>query len=160
MVVDKVLSILGATALEEVHNHHNYAWREQHAGESFWVVRKGATPARPGQRGFVGSTMGEPSVILEGVESDRSADALYSTVHGAGRAMSRTAAREKFRWNHIKPMLAERGVKLLSAGIDENPFVYKDIHEVMRSQADLVEVVARFDPRIVRMAGDGERPED
>ena len=74
--------------------------------------------------------------------------------------MSRTAAREKFRWNHVKPMLEERGVQLLSAGIDENPFVYKDIHQVMKSQEDLVEIVARFDPKIVRMAGDGERPED
>jgi tRNA-splicing ligase RtcB len=100
VVVDRVLSILGATAVEEVHNHHNYAWREEHGGESFWVVRKGATPARPGQRGFVGATMGERSVILEGVDSGRSAEALYSTVHGAGRAMSRTAAagRRRRRW--------------------------------------------------------------
>jgi tRNA-splicing ligase RtcB len=100
VVVDKVLAILGTQAVEEVHNHHNYAWPEEHDGETFWVVRKGATPARPGQRGFVGSTMGEQSVILEGVESERSADALYSTVHGAGRAMSRTAAagRRRRRW--------------------------------------------------------------
>ena len=74
--------------------------------------------------------------------------------------MSRTAAREKFRWNHIKPMLEERGVQLLSAGIDENPFVYKNIHDVMKAQSDLVEVIARFDPRIVKMADAGERPED
>jgi tRNA-splicing ligase RtcB len=100
VVVEKVLSILGARALEEVHNHHNYAWLEEHGGDTFWVVRKGATPARPGQKGFVGSTMGERSVILQGVQSDRSADALFSTVHGAGRAMSRTAAagRRRRRW--------------------------------------------------------------
>jgi tRNA-splicing ligase RtcB len=100
VVCAKVLEILGADAVEEVHNHHNFAWREEHDGETFWVVRKGATPARPGQRGFVGSTMGEPSVILEGVESERSAEALYSTVHGAGRAMSRTeaAGRRRPRW--------------------------------------------------------------
>ena len=73
--------------MEEVHNHHNYAWREEHDGREVWVVRKGCTPAFPGQRGFVGATMGEPSVILEGVDSPVAAEALYSTVHGAGRAM-------------------------------------------------------------------------
>ncbi|MDP9384825.1 MAG: RtcB family protein [Actinomycetota bacterium] len=97
VVVAQVLEILGATGLERVHNHHNFAWREEHGGESYFVVRKGATPAFPGQRGFVGATMGEPSVILEGVDSKLSADALYSTVHGAGRAMSRTAAAGKSR---------------------------------------------------------------
>lgn len=98
VVVQQVLDILGADRFgDEVHNHHNFAWQEQHGGEDFWVVRKGATPAFPGQRGFVGATMGEPSVILEGVDSERSAAALYSTVHGAGRAMSRTRAAGKSR---------------------------------------------------------------
>jgi tRNA-splicing ligase RtcB len=97
VVVTKVLEVLGAEAVEEVHNHHNFAWIEEHDGEVWWVVRKGATPAFPGQRGFVGATMGEPSVILEGVESPASASALYSTVHGAGRAMSRTAAAGRSR---------------------------------------------------------------
>jgi tRNA-splicing ligase RtcB len=96
-VVAKVLEILGAEATYEVHNHHNFAWRENHAGTDVWVVRKGCTPAFPGQPGFVGATMGEPSVILEGVESDASADLLYSTVHGAGRVMSRTRAAGRFR---------------------------------------------------------------
>jgi tRNA-splicing ligase RtcB len=95
VVVDEVLDILGTTAHLEVHNHHNYAWQETVAGAPAWVVRKGATPAFPGQLGFVGATMGEPAVILEGVESDASRDALYSTVHGAGRAMSRTKAAGK-----------------------------------------------------------------
>lgn len=95
VVVDKVLEILGATAEYEVHNHHNFAWRETHHGEEAWVVRKGCTPAWPGQAGFVGATMGEPSVILEGVESEDSASLLYSTVHGAGRVMSRTQAAGK-----------------------------------------------------------------
>jgi tRNA-splicing ligase RtcB len=97
VVVDKVLNILDAWSMFEVHNHHNYAWHEEHDGELWWVVRKGATPAQPGQQGFVGATMGEQSVILEGVESELSAQALYSTVHGAGRAMSRTAAAGKSR---------------------------------------------------------------
>ena len=95
VVVDEVLGILGTTADLEVHNNHNFAWREEVGGEPAWVVRKGATPAFPGQLGFVGATMGEPAVILEGVESDDSRAALYSTVHGAGRAMSRTKAAGK-----------------------------------------------------------------
>jgi tRNA-splicing ligase RtcB (3'-phosphate/5'-hydroxy nucleic acid ligase) len=95
VVVDEVLRILGTTADLEVHNHHNFAWRETVAGAPAWVVRKGATPAFPGQRGFVGATMGEPAVILEGVDSDASRAALHSTVHGAGRAMSRTKAAGK-----------------------------------------------------------------
>lgn len=98
VVVEQVLAILGARPEDAVHNHHNYAWREEHDGEAFFVVRKGATPAFPGQRGFVGATMGEPAVILEG--TDAGAPALFSTVHGAGRAMSRTqaAGRARPRW--------------------------------------------------------------
>lgn len=97
VVVSKVLEILGADSLFEVHNHHNYAWREEHSGEKLWVVRKGCTPAFPGQQGFVGATMGEPSVILEGIESEAGPRLLYSTVHGAGRVMSRTKAAGKVR---------------------------------------------------------------
>src|SRR5204862_4784381 len=91
-----VKSILGAQILEEVHNHHNFAWREKHDGEQVWVVRKGATPAFPGQKGFVGGSMGDDAVIIEGIESPTSREALYSTIHGAGRIMSRTAAKGKF----------------------------------------------------------------
>jgi tRNA-splicing ligase RtcB len=101
-VVDKVLEILGAESTHEVHNHHNFAWLEEHFGRTYWVIRKGCTPARPGQEGFVGGSMGDESVILEGVESDDAVDSLYSTVHGAGRVMSRTQAagrvRRRKRW--------------------------------------------------------------
>ncbi|MGZ8693935.1 MAG: RtcB family protein [Gaiellaceae bacterium] len=102
VVVSKVLEILGSEAVREVHNHHNFAWREEHFGRDYWVIRKGCTPARPGQEGFVGGSMGDESVILEGVESDENAQALYSTVHGAGRVMSRSKAagrvRRRKRW--------------------------------------------------------------
>lgn len=98
VVVAQVLDILGAVPFgTPVHNHHNFAWEEVHEGEPFYVIRKGATPAYPGQKGFVGATMLEPAVILEGVDSAVSEDALFSTVHGAGRAMSRTAAAGKSR---------------------------------------------------------------
>jgi tRNA-splicing ligase RtcB len=94
-VVAKVLEILGAEPTYEVHNHHNFAFRERHFGTDVWVIRKGCTPAFPGQEGFVGATMGEPSVILRGNDSDASRELLYSTVHGAGRVMSRTQAAGK-----------------------------------------------------------------
>jgi tRNA-splicing ligase RtcB (3'-phosphate/5'-hydroxy nucleic acid ligase) len=98
-VIRKVLEILGAKGLETVSNHHNYAWREEHQGELFWVVRKGATPAFPNQRGFVGGSMGDISVILEGVDSAEARESFYSTVHGAGRVMSRNVAKKgKHQW--------------------------------------------------------------
>lgn len=109
-VCQRVADLLGAEVLDEVHNHHNFAWREHHGADDYWVVRKGATPAFPGQRGFVGGTMGDISVILEGSEPDRSrwdnlADqdyALFSTVHGAGRVMSRTAAAGKSKRRFVQ----------------------------------------------------------
>ncbi|HYZ77105.1 MAG TPA: RtcB family protein [Gaiellaceae bacterium] len=97
VVVAKVLEILGAEADYEVHNHHNFAWREEHFGRTYWVIRKGCTPARPGQEGFVGGSMGDESVILQGVESDENEQALFSTVHGAGRLMSRSQAAGRVR---------------------------------------------------------------
>jgi tRNA-splicing ligase RtcB len=97
-VCSKVASIIGAPIVEEVHNHHNYAWKEKHGGKDLWVVRKGATPAFPGQKGFVGGTMAEPAVIIEGVEDGFGSEvSLYSTVHGAGRVMGRRAAAGKYR---------------------------------------------------------------
>jgi tRNA-splicing ligase RtcB (3'-phosphate/5'-hydroxy nucleic acid ligase) len=97
VVVGKVLDILGAEATHEVHNHHNFAWQEEHFGRTYWVIRKGCTPARPGQEGFVGGSMGDQSVVLEGVESRDNEQALYSTVHGAGRVMSRSQAAGRVR---------------------------------------------------------------
>jgi tRNA-splicing ligase RtcB len=94
-VAAKVLEIMGADADFTVHNHHNFAWLERHRGADVWVVRKGATPAFPGQYGFVGGSMGDISVVLRGIDSDTSRAALYSTVHGAGRVMSRTQAAGK-----------------------------------------------------------------
>jgi len=97
VVVAKVLEILGTEAVHEVHNHHNFAWREEHFGRTFWVVRKGCTPARAGQEGFVGGSMGDDSVILEGVAGEEAEQSLFSTVHGAGRVMSRSQAAGRTR---------------------------------------------------------------
>jgi tRNA-splicing ligase RtcB len=102
VVVAKVLEILSTGPAHEVHNHHNFAWREEHLGRAYWVIRKGCTPAGPGQEGFVGGSMGDASVILEGIDSDEATQSLFSTVHGAGRVMSRTQAagraRRRKRW--------------------------------------------------------------
>src|SRR5699024_6897253 len=101
-VIQKVLDILGADSVVEVHNHHNYAWKETHFGKEYIIVRKGATPAAPGQLGFVGGSMGDISVILQGVDSKKSRNSFYSTVHGAGRIMSRTKAAGRMNWRTRK----------------------------------------------------------
>lgn len=153
----RVSKAIGAKVIAGVENHHNFAWKETHGGKEVIVHRKGATPAGRGVLGVIPGSMATPGFVVRGKGL---ATSLNSASHGAGRLMSRTAAKEKYRWSHIKPMLAERGVQLLSAGIDENPFAYKDIHQVMAAQAELVDVIARFDPKIVRMADEGEKPED
>ncbi len=153
----KVQRALGAACIAGVENHHNYAWKERHGDREQIVHRKGATPAGRGVLGVIPGSMASPGFVVRG-RGD--ASSLDSASHGAGRRMSRTAAKAQFQWSQIRPLLEEREVQLLSAGIDENPFAYKDIHEVMAQQADLVEIVARFDPRIVRMADAGEPPED
>jgi len=94
------------------------------------------------------------------VRGKGNAESLNSASHGAGRVMSRTQAEKTFNWKEVNQVLRERGVSLISAGLDEVPMVYKDIHQVMAAQADLVEVLGRFDPRLVKMAPSGERPED
>jgi tRNA-splicing ligase RtcB len=166
-VCDEVARLLGARQLEEVHNHHNFAWRERHDGRDLWVVRKGATPAFPGQKGFVGGSMGDISVILEGVESEESKRSLYSTVHGAGRVMSRTAARGKTdrrTGRQLTPGAVSRdmmmdwvrkaGVELRGAGTDESPHCYKRLPEVLRHHAPSVRILHTLTPLGVAMAGE------
>ncbi|MFN0137780.1 MAG: RtcB family protein, partial [Phycisphaerae bacterium] len=153
----RITRSLGAAVLFGVENHHNFAWKETHNGRELIVHRKGATPAGAGVLGYIPGSMAAPGFVVEGLGEPSSLD---SASHGAGRKMSRTAARDSFRWAHVQPLLEERRVTLLSAGLDEVPGAYKDIEQVMRSQADLVRPVARFDPRIVKMAPAGEKPED
>lgn len=157
VIHERVRTALGARELASVENHHNFAWREQHDGRELVVHRKGATPAGEGVLGVIPGSMASPAFVVRGRGSEAS---LRSASHGAGRVMSRTEAKRRFRWADVRPALAAADVTLLSAGIDENPGVYKDIHAVMARQSDLVEVVARFDPRVVRMADGRERPED
>lgn len=168
-VCAEVARMLGANILEEVHNHHNFAWQEEHDGQMLWVVRKGATPAFPGQRGFVGGSMGDISVILEGVESEDARYSLYSTVHGAGRVMSRTAARGKINRKTgevISPGVVSRemmldwvhkqNVELRGAGTDESPHCYKRLPEVLACQGATIRILHTLRPIGVAMAGEHE----
>src|ERR1700704_5122514 len=147
-----VKNILGAQILEEVHNHHNFAWREKHNGEELWVVRKGATPAFPGQKGFVGGSMGEQSVILEGIENNEAKHSLSSPVHGAGRVMGRMEAKGKtdrktgqilrpgkVTEEMMSAWLKRANVELRGAGLDESPDCYKRPAKFSRNTASRFE---------------------
>ncbi len=167
-VISQVLSILGAAADFEVHNHHNYAWKETHGGKEVVVIRKGATPSMPGQMGFIGGSMGDISVIVKGKDSAENREAYYSTVHGAGRIMSRTQAAGKMNWktrarsggqiSTEQMMMAVRdfGVELRGAGTDESPFVYRKLQEVLDAHAETIEVMHVLKPIGVCMAGADE----
>lgn len=148
---------LGVPILWQLENHHNFAWKEKHFGEQLVVHRKGATPAAQGDLGIIPGTMASPCYIVRGKGSPES---LHSASHGAGRAMSRTAAKKTLDWRAAQELLQRAGVTLISAGLDEVPMVYKDIHTVMAAQGDLVETIGQFHPRLVKMAPGGERPED
>lgn len=161
-VCGKVAEILGANIEEEIHNHHNFAWEEEHGGRKLWVVRKGATPAFPGQKGFVGGSMGDISVILEGVESPDGAVSLYSTVHGAGRVMGRREAagtrykRGKVTRHMMRDWIEPLGVELRGAGTDESPHCYKRLPDVLAAHAASIKVLHTLTPLGVAMAGENE----
>ncbi len=152
-----IIKALRAKVRATVENHHNFAWVEEHQGRTVVVHRKGATPASDDQLGVIPGSMATPGFVVRGKGS---AASLMSAAHGAGRVMSRKAAKRSLTWSSVKKTLARSGVTLLSAGLDEAPDVYKDIHQVMAAQSDLVKIIARFDPKIVKMAPPGERPED
>jgi tRNA-splicing ligase RtcB (3'-phosphate/5'-hydroxy nucleic acid ligase) len=162
-----VRGILGARIIEEVHNHHNFAWREKHNGEEYWVVRKGATPAFPGQKGFVGGSMGDDAVIVEGIDSAISREALFSTIHGAGRIMSRTAAKGRFvkvgkkrirqaglvRHDEMMKWIADKGVVLRGGDLDEAPQAYRRLPDVLAAHAGTIRILHTLRPLGVAMAG-------
>lgn len=173
-VVDLVLKILGNPQKTfEVHNHHNFAWLEEHFGQKYWVVRKGCTPAFPNQLGFIGANMRDDSVIVEGIDSDLSKEALYSTVHGAGRTMSRNEAAGKKKWirdrdgvkkqvtvgrgkinfEKVKLNVRQKGIELRGSGADESPECYKDLDEVLKYMGNTIKVLYKLHPIGVAMAG-------
>lgn len=157
IIHSKISRAVGAPIVFQIENHHNFAWKERHAGREVIVHRKGATPAGRGVLGYIPGSMATPGFLVEGLGDPRS---LNSASHGAGRCMSRTQAIRTLKPEDVEALLRARGVKLLSAGLDEAPVVYKDIEKVMQAQRELVRPIARFMPRLVKMAPAGERPED
>lgn len=175
IVVNKVLQILSNPQVTfEVHNHHNFAWKEKHFGEDYYVVRKGCTPAFPNQYGFIGANMLDNSVIIQGIDSDESKEGLYSTVHGAGRIMSRTEAAGKKKWiknengvkkpqiiakgkvdfEQVKQQIKNSNIELRGAGADEAPECYKKLEDVLNYQGNTIKVIHTLKPLGVAMAGD------
>jgi tRNA-splicing ligase RtcB len=168
-VIGEVLGLLGTTAAETVHNHHNYSFLEEHGGESLHVVRKGATPAFPGQAGFIGGSMGDWAVVVEGVDSELARRTLRSTVHGAGRVMSRSKAKGNRKGTRkglitrqmmaarLHEFRAETGSPLEVRGgdVDESPFVYRKLEDVVRAHEETgtIRVTHRLLPVVVVMAG-------
>jgi tRNA-splicing ligase RtcB len=155
-VVERVRRIIGGNVTDMVHNHHNYAWRENHGGRDLWVVRKGATPAFPGQRGFVGGSMGDDAVIVEGIDSPEAKASLYSTVHGAGRLFGRKEAKRRFTRAEMDAWLKSRGVTLIGADLDESPMAYRRLPEVLAEHAGSIKVQHTLRPFAVVMAGGDE----
>lgn len=155
---ERIAQALSERPLFRVENHHNFAWREQlDDGTEVIVHRKGATPAGSGVLGIIPGSMTAPGFIVKGKGDGAS---LNSASHGAGRAMSRSAAKQSITNKMVKQELEKHQVTLLGGGLDEAPMAYKNIRTVMRHQADLVEVLAEFSPRIVRMCGDDSPAED
>jgi tRNA-splicing ligase RtcB len=154
VIHNKLSKAIGGTVLTRIENHHNFAWKENWKGKDVIVHRKGATPAGKGVMGIIPGSMAAPGFLVRGRGDE---NAINSASHGAGRLMSRTQAVKNISRQELKAVLAEHKVTLIGAGLDEAPMAYKDINMVMNAQHDLVDVVARFRPRIVRMAADGSR---
>ncbi len=158
-VVERVRKMIGGHVTDTIHNHHNFAWREKHNGRDLWVVRKGCTPAFPGQRGFVGGSMGDNAVIIEGTykPTNEIANAsFHSTIHGAGRRFGRKEAIRRFTRAEMETWLQERGVHLVGGGVDESPMAYRRLPDVLAAQGESIRVLRTLRPFAVAMAGEGE----
>lgn len=155
---NKIAKALGETPLKRIENHHNFAWKETLAnGREVMVHRKGATPASVEELGIIPGSMTQPGFVIRGKGN---ADSIQSASHGAGRQMSRSRAFQTISKEAFKKAVEEAGIVLIGSDLDEAPMVYKDIHQVIEHQAELVQVLAKFIPRIVRMAEGKERAED
>jgi tRNA-splicing ligase RtcB (3'-phosphate/5'-hydroxy nucleic acid ligase) len=168
-VCSRVSKILRGNIIEEIHNHHNFAWKERHFDKDLWVIRKGATPAFPSQKGFVGGSMGDISVILEGIDNETSATSMYSTIHGAGRSMGRTQAKGKtcrktgaqltsglVRRDEHDSWMRRANVELRGGDLDESPYAYKRIEEVLEAHKETVKILHKLTPIGVCMASSKE----
>lgn len=154
IIHQKITKSIGAQVMAKVENHHNFAWKETWNNGEVIVHRKGATPAGKGVMGIIPGSMTAPGFLVRGKGMH---DSINSASHGAGRQMSRTKALNTISKGEMKAILTQNKVTLIGAGLDEAPMAYKDIHKVMSAQKDLVDVVATFTPKIVRMADDGSK---
>ncbi len=154
IIHQKMIKAIGGSVLAKVENHHNFAWKEMHNGEEVIVHRKGATPAGKSVLGIIPGSMTAPGFLVRGKGE---AHSINSASHGAGRQMSRTAAIKNITKEQMNAVLKQHDVMLIGAGLDEAPMAYKDINNVMAAQTELVDVVAKFTPKIVQMADDGSR---
>lgn len=155
-VVERVRQIIGGKVEDTVHNHHNFAFQETHSGQEMWVVRKGATPAFPGQRGFIGGSMGDDAVIVQGLDTPEAKAALHSTIHGAGRMFGRREAKRQFTREQMDAWLHERGVRVSGGDVDESPMAYRRLPEVLAHHEGSVKVLHTLRPFAVAMAGPAE----
>jgi tRNA-splicing ligase RtcB len=153
IVIDKVIGILGAQVDRHVDNHHNFAWREEHNGQKYWVVRKGSTPLRPDQLSFIGGSMGDVSVIVRGVDGPEARQALYSAPHGAGRVISRSKAKKTFTYEQMREVLEKYNVIVIGGDLDESPMAYRDLSGVMDAHFGAFEMAHILYPVGVVMAG-------
>jgi tRNA-splicing ligase RtcB len=152
IIHQRVAKAVGLKEAAVVENHHNFAWNEKLPdGRNVIVHRKGATPAGTGVLGVIPGSMGDAGYVVRGRGVSES---LESASHGAGRLMSRRAALDSISKLARDEYLKERGVTLLGGGMDESPQAYKPIDSVMAAQHDLVDVIGKFTPRIVRMANE------
>ena len=154
IIHNAVLEFMDEKAILTIENHHNFAWKEKIGLRSVIIHRKGATPAGLGVLGIIPGSMADPGFIVRGLGND---DALRSAAHGAGRRMSRNAAMKQFCFKDLQNILQKKEITLISAGLDEIPMAYKNIETVMDQQKDLVEIVAKFEPKLVKMAPPGRR---
>ena len=151
VIHERITNATGFSVLGTVENHHNFAWKEIIDGKELIVHRKGATPAGDGVYGIIPGSMGDPGYVVRGKGNSAS---INSASHGAGRKMSRRAAKSAYSRGELLSYLKPRNIELIGGGIDETPHAYKSIKRVMEAQEDLVDIVGEFMPRIVRMAND------
>ncbi|RZL14252.1 MAG: RtcB family protein [Pedobacter sp.] len=150
----KLTKAIGAKVIGKIENHHNFAWKEQLNGEEVIVHRKGATPARKDVMGIIPGSMTAPGFLVRGMGVE---EAINSASHGAGRQMSRSKAIQNISHKEMKAVLKDHNVTLIGGGLDEAPMAYKDINKVIGAQSELISIIARFEPKMVRMADDGSR---
>lgn len=154
VIHERLTKAIGGQVLAKIENHHNFAWKEILNGEEVIVHRKGATPASKDVMGIIPGSMTAPGFLVRGKGENT---AINSASHGAGRQMSRTQAFKSVTKDAMRSILKDHGVTLIGAGLDEAPMAYKNIETVMAAQTDLVDVIAKFTPKMVRMADDGSR---